>query len=156
MGYAYKNYFNDMNETLGNLGLTQMVDFSTLSRTINGVVKASVQDHIHVENDITGSNQHGFKKKRSTTSIFTHYPNNNCPSTWRRLQCYHGEYCVSCVLWNNKLLKLNLNCGRKSIIWMRDKSVILFLPLFVNWKKTIVIRSYPAEWIEMAKRGINQ
>ena len=47
--YSLKNYFNDMDSKLTTHHLTQMVDFPTWSRTINGVIKESMIDHIYIK-----------------------------------------------------------------------------------------------------------
>ena len=48
VSYSHKNYFSDMENLLGTLNLNQLVNFTTWTRTINGEVKQSTLDHIHL------------------------------------------------------------------------------------------------------------
>ena len=50
--YNYKNLFDILNETVTLCNLTQIVNFPTWTRTINGIKKESILDHVYV-NDIT-------------------------------------------------------------------------------------------------------
>ena len=85
--YSHKNYFADMEDLLGALYLNQIVNSPTWTRTINGVVKESILDHIHlvdpfVVNDLS----------KSWTSFTDHYlisftisqQKCNIKSTWSR------------------------------------------------------------------------
>jgi endonuclease/exonuclease/phosphatase family metal-dependent hydrolase len=46
--YSFKNYFDDLEAVTGNLNLTKLVNFPTLSKVVNNVLRASVIDHIYV------------------------------------------------------------------------------------------------------------
>ena len=48
--YSHKNYFASLDEAFSPLNLIQLVRFPTWSRTINGVVKESMIDHIYISN----------------------------------------------------------------------------------------------------------
>ena len=48
--YSHKNYYEDMEENLGGFNLNQVVNFETWTRAINGIVKQSILDHIHLVN----------------------------------------------------------------------------------------------------------
>ena len=51
--YAYMNYYDDMEQAIGDLGLNQVVEHPTWSRTIRGVVKESVIDHVYLANPLS-------------------------------------------------------------------------------------------------------
>ena len=48
--YAFKNYYNDMDDALSGLNFIQLVKFPTWCRTINNVVKQSTLDHVYSNN----------------------------------------------------------------------------------------------------------
>ena len=48
--YQFKNYFVDMEEEIGRKNLTQLVNFATWSRIVNGMLRESTIDHIYVTN----------------------------------------------------------------------------------------------------------
>ena len=50
--YAYKNYYEDMELHLEEFGLNQIVNKASWTRTINGVVKESIIDHIYLKNPL--------------------------------------------------------------------------------------------------------
>jgi hypothetical protein len=45
--YQFKNYFNHMDDKNGEADFVQLVDFLTLSRSVNGMFKESILDHIY-------------------------------------------------------------------------------------------------------------
>ena len=45
--YQFQNYFEYMDEKFSDRELMQLVDFPTWSRTVNGVLKESILDHIY-------------------------------------------------------------------------------------------------------------
>ena len=50
--YAFKNYYDDMEEALSGFDFIQLVEFPKWSRTVNNVVKLSTLDHIY-SNSVT-------------------------------------------------------------------------------------------------------
>lgn len=56
--YAFKGYFEDMNEKLNHVNCSQLVTFNTWSRIVNGVLRESVIDHVYVNNPIDIENLH--------------------------------------------------------------------------------------------------
>jgi endonuclease/exonuclease/phosphatase family metal-dependent hydrolase len=56
--YAFRAYFDDMERVLSGSDLVQMVNFPTWSRTINGVVKESLLDHLYSNNPLSISDIH--------------------------------------------------------------------------------------------------
>ena len=52
VNYAYKNYFNDLDEAFSNFGLIQLIEFETWSRLVAGTLKSSILDHVYVT-DVT-------------------------------------------------------------------------------------------------------
>ena len=48
VNYAYKNYFNDIDDTFSDFGLIQLIEFETWSRLIGNVLKSSNLDHVYV------------------------------------------------------------------------------------------------------------
>ncbi len=56
--YAFRQYFSDFEEALGGSNLTQMVDFVTWTRTVNGVIKESTLDHLYSNQPLMLSNLH--------------------------------------------------------------------------------------------------
>ena len=47
--YQFQNYFEYMDEKFSDRELMQLVDFPTWSRTVNGVLKESILDHIYTQ-----------------------------------------------------------------------------------------------------------
>jgi hypothetical protein len=47
--YQFQNYFEYMDEKFSDKELMQLVDFPTWSRTVNGVLKESILDHIYTQ-----------------------------------------------------------------------------------------------------------
>ena len=47
--YNYKRLFELLNNTITNCNLTQLVDFTTWSRNVGGIVKESVLDHVYMK-----------------------------------------------------------------------------------------------------------
>jgi endonuclease/exonuclease/phosphatase family metal-dependent hydrolase len=50
--YQFQNYFEYMDEKFSDRELMQLVDFPTWSRTVNGVLKESILDHIYTQDPI--------------------------------------------------------------------------------------------------------
>ena len=46
--YAYKSYYEFLNEYFDPLNLIQLVEFETWSRLVNGTWRSSVLDHIYI------------------------------------------------------------------------------------------------------------
>ena len=52
MNFAYRNYFNDIDDTFADFGLIQVIEFETWSRLIGNALKSSILDHVYVT-DVT-------------------------------------------------------------------------------------------------------
>ena len=50
--YVHRNLFQDLNETLADFDLLQIVNFNTWSRLVNGTLKSSILDHVYTS-DVT-------------------------------------------------------------------------------------------------------
>jgi exonuclease III len=48
MNYPFRNYFNHWNDEMSGALAIQIVDFPTWSRSVNGILRESVIDHIYV------------------------------------------------------------------------------------------------------------
>ena len=49
INYNYKSFFEPLNELTLSLNLTQLINFPTWSRVVNGVTKESILDHIYIK-----------------------------------------------------------------------------------------------------------
>ena len=56
VSYSHRNYFTALDTLTESFNLTQIVNFDTWSRIINGVKKSSVLDHIYTNNSAMVSN----------------------------------------------------------------------------------------------------
>ena len=51
--YAFKNYFRDMDEVLGEFNLVQLINTWTWSRIVQGVQRQSILDHVYSTNPLS-------------------------------------------------------------------------------------------------------
>ena len=61
MNYPFRNYFNHWNDEMSGALAIQIVDFPTWSRTVNGILRESVIDHIYVQDPSAISELKGTK-----------------------------------------------------------------------------------------------
>jgi hypothetical protein len=50
LSYQFKSYLEMFDEVIGDHGLTQLVEFPTWSRIVNGTERSSILDHVYVTN----------------------------------------------------------------------------------------------------------
>ena len=50
--YSHKSYYDELDEIFDQLGLVQMVEFETWRRSVNGIMRTSILDHVYTS-DIT-------------------------------------------------------------------------------------------------------
>ena len=50
--YSHKSYYDELNTIFDRLGLIQMVEFETWRRSVNGIMRTSILDHVYT-NDVT-------------------------------------------------------------------------------------------------------
>ena len=49
--YSHKLYYDDLEESVDNYGLIQLVDYDTWSRLVNGTWRTSILDHVFTNDE---------------------------------------------------------------------------------------------------------
>jgi hypothetical protein len=90
--YVHRNLFQDLNETLADFNLLQIVNFNTWLHLVNGTLKRSIFDHVYSSNvtNISNLNFHTLNFGDHFIVIFVIIMNKIPPIT--SIQSYWRQY----------------------------------------------------------------